>query len=113
MTKPRSSSPGGCRRPTTSRGTGLFSACGGPTALAIRESLAAGWGDTYSQFRPGQSFDVDALPNGTYYVEVVANPDRRLQETSTTDNRSLRQVILGGTPQNRTITVPPYVRSGS
>jgi lysyl oxidase len=88
--------------------TGLYSACGGPTALGIKENLDAGWGDTYEQFRPGQSFDVDALPNGTYYIEVVANPDHRLQETTTSNNRSLRKVILGGTADHRTVTVPPY-----
>jgi Lysyl oxidase len=88
--------------------TGLFSACGGQAAMGIRENLEAGWGDTYQQFRPGQAFDVDALPNGRYYIEIVANPDRRLQETSTANNRSLRKIVLGGTAEHRTVTVPPY-----
>ena len=67
-----------------------------------------GWGDTYSQFLPGQSFDITNMSNGTYYIEVVANPDHRLYERSTSNNRSLRKVILGGTRGHRTVTVPPY-----
>jgi hypothetical protein len=87
---------------------GLGSACGGKTALSITESLEVGWGDTYVQSLPGQSFDITGLPNGTYYIQVAANPDRRLYETSTTNNVSLRKVILGGTAGARTVQVPPY-----
>lgn len=87
---------------------GLGTACTGAGGIAIRESLPAGWGDTYLQFQPGQSFDLTGIPNGTYYIEVVANPNHRLVETSTRNNRVLRKVILGGTPTARTVTVPPY-----
>jgi hypothetical protein len=88
--------------------TGLYTACGGPEALGLRETLEAGWGDTYAQWRPGQSFDVQSLPNGTYYIEILANPDRRLQETNLRNNRSLRQIVLSGTPKNRQVRVLPY-----
>lgn len=88
--------------------TDLHTACGGSSAIAIRETLDTGWGDTYSQFLPGQSFDITNMSNGTYYIEVVANPDHRLYERSTSNNRSLRKVILGGTRGHRTVTVPPY-----
>jgi hypothetical protein len=88
--------------------TDLHTACGGSSAIAIRETLDTGWGDTYSQFLPGQSFDITTMANGTYYIEVVANPDHRLYERSTSNNRSLRKVILGGTRGHRTVTVPPY-----
>ncbi len=87
--------------------TGLYSACGNRDSLALRENLDAGWGDTYTQFRPGQSFDIESVPNGTYYIEVLANPDRRLVETSTANNRSLRKIVLGGTKGKRTVTIPP------
>jgi hypothetical protein len=83
-------------------------ACGSPTALWVREMLPLGWGDTYFQSVAGQSFDVTGLPNGTYYVEVVANPEGILHETTTGDNVSLRQIILGGTPGHRTIRVPAW-----
>jgi len=88
--------------------TDLHTACGNASAIAIRETLDTGWGDTYAQFLPGQSFDVTDLPNGTYFIEVTANPDHRLYERSTTNNVSLRRVILGGTRGDRTVTVPPH-----
>jgi hypothetical protein len=88
--------------------TDLSTACGGETAIAVRQALDIGWGDTYSQNLPGQSFDVTGLPNGTYYIEVKANPEKRLVESDLKNNTSLRKVILGGTPGARTVTVPPY-----
>jgi hypothetical protein len=83
-------------------------ACGSPTALWVQESLPNGWGDTYFQFLAGQSFDISKLPNGTYYIEIIANPLRRLIETNYRNNTSLRKVILGGTTGHRTVTVPAF-----
>jgi len=88
--------------------TDLHTACGEETSLSIREVLDVGHGDTYLQYLPGQAFDVTDLPNGTYYIRVIANPDQRLYESTTHNNASLRQVILGGTPAERTVDVPPY-----
>lgn len=45
---------------------------------------------------------------GTYYIEVVANPERVLYETTTSNDVSLRKVILGGTPGHRTVKVPAW-----
>jgi hypothetical protein len=91
--------------------TDLSTACGQGEegALSIREVLDSGWGDTYSQSLPGQSFDVTNVPNGIYYIEVLANPDHKLTELSTSNNRALREVKLGGTVgKKRTLTVYPY-----
>ena len=74
----------------------------------IREVLQAGWGDTYAQFRAGQSFDITDLPNGTYFVKTIANPEQRLVETRSDNNVAYRRVVLGGEPGSRTATVPPY-----
>jgi len=87
---------------------GLDSACGDQSSLAIHESLDTGWGDTYDQSRPGQSFDITDLPNGTYYVQVLANPDHRLVEGSTRNNVSYRRVVLKGTLHHRKVVVPDY-----
>ncbi len=87
--------------------TDLSTACGANTAAAVREVLDIGNGDTYTQARPGQSFEVTDLKNGTYYIEVKANPANKLSELSTANNTSLRQVVLGGTADKRTLTVPP------
>jgi hypothetical protein len=87
---------------------GLQGECGSPTALWVAEEMPVGWGDTYIQSIAGQSFDITHVPNGTYYVEVTANPERVLYETSTRNDVSLRKVILGGTPGARTVKVPAW-----
>ena len=86
--------------------TDLSTSCGDFNSLSIREVLASGWGDTYAQFRAGQSFDLRGLPNGKYFVAVIANPKNRLVEASTDNNVALRKVFIGGTPGNRTVRVP-------
>lgn len=87
--------------------TDLHTACGNHGSLSVREVLDVGSGDTYEQSLPGQSFDITGLPNGTYFIEVNANPEKRLFESNLNNNKSLRKVILGGTPHHRTVKVPP------
>ena len=86
--------------------TGLNGACGSPSALWVQESLPVGWADTYFQFTPGQSFNITHLKNGTYYIEIIANPEGLLHETNTKNDISLRKVIIGGTKGHRTVRVP-------
>ncbi|KFG01954.1 lysyl oxidase family protein [Streptomyces europaeiscabiei] len=88
--------------------TDLSTACGSQDAISVREVLDVGSGDTYTQYRPGQSFDITDLPNGTYYIQVIANPENRLQETNHKNNIALRKVILGGKEGARTVQVPPH-----
>lgn len=87
--------------------TDLSTACGQQNSISVREVLDVGSGDTYTQYRPGQSFDVTDLKNGTYYIEVIANPEHRLRETNLKNNVALRKVILTGTTGARKVTVPP------
>jgi hypothetical protein len=87
---------------------GLFGACGSETALSVQEYLPLGWGDTYIQSLPPQSFDITHVPNGTYYIEVIANPEKVLRESSMGNDVSLRRVILGGKPGHRTVRVPAW-----
>jgi len=82
--------------------------CGEATALWTHERLPLGWADTYTQSLDGQNFNVTHLPNGTYYIEVIANPEKVLHETNMANDVSLRKIILGGTPDHRTLRVPPY-----
>ena len=84
------------------------SVCGSQNSLWTRETLPTGWGDTYFQGLPGQSFDITHLRNGTYFIAVKANPTNELYERSTANNVRYRRVILGGTPGARTVTVPPW-----
>ncbi|QIJ63747.1 lysyl oxidase family protein [Streptomyces sp. JB150] len=88
--------------------TDLSTACGQQNSISVREVLDVGSGDTYTQYRPGQSFDITDLPNGTYYIQVIANPEKRLKETNLDNNVALRKVVLGGKPGARTVTVPPH-----
>ncbi len=91
----------------------LSTACGDLTSIWVREVLASGWGDTYTQQRAGQSINITGLPNGTYWLRVTANPGRRLHEVTRRNNVAYRKVILGGTPGNRTVKVPAYGRINS
>ena len=90
--------------------TDLSTACGDYGSLSIREVLASGWGDTYAQFRAGQSFNLEGLPNGTYFIEVRANPRGRLVEASEDNNVALRRIVIGGEPGARTVKVPQVGR---
>ncbi|MDX6533248.1 MAG: hypothetical protein QOF68_992 [Gaiellales bacterium] len=87
---------------------GLPGACGDVGSLWIRETLPVGWGDTYYQSLPGQSFDITGLKNGKYFIRLFANPTGVIHEANTGNNTQLRLVILGGTPGHRTVKVPPY-----
>lgn len=91
--------------------TDLATACGGYDALSVREVLASGSGDTYLQFRHGQAFPIEDLPNGTYWIAVEANPEadgaRNLVELDTTNNDSLRKVTLKGPVDDRRVVVAP------
>ena len=86
--------------------TDLSTDCGSPGSLSLREVLAAGWGDTYAQFRAGQSFNLKNLPNGTYYIATIANPNQRLVESDLTDNTALRKIVISGKEGARKVTVP-------
>ncbi|GAA1503454.1 lysyl oxidase family protein [Streptomyces albidochromogenes] len=88
--------------------TDLSTACGQENSISVREVLDVGSGDTYTQDLPGQSFDITNLPNGTYYIQVLANPEKRLKETSLTNNSALRKVVLGGRAGARTVSVPAH-----
>jgi lysyl oxidase len=87
---------------------GLYTACGGRDDIWIREVLDAGWGDTYFQYVAGQSFNIRGLPNGRYYVRVEANPTGELIEGDTSNNVSLRRVVIRGPRGHRYLVVPRY-----
>ncbi len=48
--------------------------------------LGTGWGDTYGQYLPGQSFDITKVKNGIYYIQTIANPDKKLGEANYDNN---------------------------
>jgi Lysyl oxidase len=88
--------------------TGIAGNCGDPEALWATEILPIGWGDTYIQTVPYQSFDITRIPDGTYYIEIVANPEHLLHETNPANDVSLREVIISGKAGHRTVRVPAF-----
>ncbi len=82
--------------------------CGGESSLSVREVLPLGWGDTYHQSRPGQSFNITSLPNGTYFLEVEANPGALLHDVTTDNNVIRRKVIIKTKNGKRYVSVPPW-----
>jgi hypothetical protein len=89
-------------------GQELFTSCGGPGALWIREVLDVGWGDTYSQYVSGQAFNITGLPNGTYYVRVHVNPTGSIHEATSDNNIEDRLIKIKGKPGRRRVVVPPW-----
>jgi hypothetical protein len=87
---------------------GLATACGNVNSIWTREILSAGWGDTYFQGLPGQSFWITNLPNGTYYIKVEANVGGLLYETTDANNIELREIQIKGRAGNRRVVVPPW-----
>jgi Lysyl oxidase len=87
---------------------GFSGQCGSPTALWVREMMPVGWGDTYIQSIAGQAFDITNLPNGTYYIQVTANPGHLLHETTTANDVTVRKVIISGTRGHRHVKVPAW-----
>jgi hypothetical protein len=87
---------------------GFSGQCGSPTALWVREMMPVGWGDTYVQSIAGQAFDITKLPNGTYYIEVIANPGHLLHETRAGNDVTLRKVVISGTRGHRHVKVPAW-----
>lgn len=87
---------------------GFPGACGSQSALWVQEMMPVGWGDTYFQFLAEQSFNITNLKNGTYYIEIIANPEHLLRETNTHNDISFRRVVLGGTAGHRTVRVPAF-----
>jgi hypothetical protein len=87
---------------------GFEGQCGSPSALWVQEEMPIGWGYTYIQSLAGQSFNLAGLPNGTYYVEIIANPEHVLHEVTRSNDISLRKVIIGGTPGHRQVQVPAF-----
>src|SRR5690348_4344801 len=87
---------------------GFAGQCGSPAALWVRETMPVGWGDTYIQSIAGQAFDITKLPNGTYYIQVTANPGHLLHETTTANDVTVRKVIISGARGHRHVKVPAW-----
>src|SRR6185503_7713348 len=48
--------------------------------------ISIGWADVYSRNTQGQWADATGLPSGQYWLEDVADPYNRIQESDETNN---------------------------
>jgi hypothetical protein len=87
---------------------GLSGQCGDPTANWVSEMMPVGWGDTYDNSRAGQGFNITHLPNGTYYIEIIVNPQRLLHEVTSANDITLRKVMISGSAGHRKVRVPAW-----
>jgi hypothetical protein len=56
--------------------------------------ISIGWADIYSTGLPGQWVEATGLPNGRYWLEVIADPYSRIQESDETNNTTRIMVNL-------------------
>ena len=80
---------------------------------------SVGWGDEYDQTDPGQPIDLTGVPDGTYILHGVVDPQHLLTESNTMNNVTdtllqisgnnvtvLSQTNPGSTPPTVTMTAP-------
>jgi hypothetical protein len=75
--------------------TGDFGSCSDPTSL---RGIHIGAVDEYDKTDPGQSIAIGDLPDGNYWLRVVADPNNYLAESDKTNNET--DVLLNITGNN-------------
>lgn len=58
--------------------------------------ISPGWRDVYDWGLPGQQLSIDGVPDGTYALVVVANPEGRFLEATRDDNVAFARIALDG-----------------
>lgn len=58
------------------------------------QGISPGWADVYDRGLPDQSINITGVPNGTYWLEVVVDPDNLLIEADDTNNVQRIQITL-------------------
>jgi hypothetical protein len=56
--------------------------------------ISIGWADVYTTSLPGQWVEATGLPDGQYWLEVIADPYNRIQELNETNNTTRIKVDL-------------------
>lgn len=60
------------------------------------QGISVGWADIYSANLFDQWIVIDGVPDGRYWVSMVANPDLVLRESNTADNRASTLIDIRG-----------------
>ena len=71
-----------------SAGPATYNSCG------QIQGISAGWSDVYHRGLPGQSIDITGVGDGTYWLEMVVDPDNLLVEADETNNVERIQINL-------------------
>jgi hypothetical protein len=56
------------------------------TCTTTRQGISPGWADVYDKSLPDQWIDITGVPDGTYWLEVIADPDDNILEADETNN---------------------------
>jgi hypothetical protein len=67
-----------------------------PDAWRFYEGIANGWEDIYTWATSGQFVDADGLPDGTYILQMVVNPEKHFLETDTADDTAYTEFAITG-----------------
>jgi len=59
----------------------------GWTCGEAEQSINVGYSDYYGPLLPNQWVDVTGVPSGRYRLDIVVDPENRLQESDETNNR--------------------------
>jgi len=79
-------------------GYGTWGSCSDPTSL---RGLSIGAVDEYDYRDDGQSIPIPDLPNGTYWLRAIADPEGLLEESNETNNETDLELTIN----NNTVTV--------
>ncbi len=66
-----------------------------PHYSCFNQGLQKGWVDVYEASLPCQFLDITDVPDGNYQLEVVANPDGVLDDSSTLNNTQSIDITIG------------------
>jgi hypothetical protein len=80
-------------------------AAGSSRYRCSKQGITVGWADVYEKTLEGQWIDITRVPDGTYWLESVADPADRLRETNDANNTSRVRIQIDKT-RNR-VTFPP------
>jgi hypothetical protein len=85
---------------------GNLGSCSDPTSL---RGLDIGAVDEYDQTDEGQSISIAGVPNGTYWLRAIVDPDNYLAESDKTNNETDVEVSINGNTVQVLQTVTPVL----
>src|SRR5581483_1979212 len=87
---------------------GNLGSCNDPTSL---RGLNIGAVDEYDQTDPGQSISLNGVPDGTYWLRAIADPNNFLAESDKTNNETDIELTITGNTVQVLKTVTPKLNN--